>query len=814
MELLQAIIQRLDHNDVPENRYPDGAGEYWAHCPFPDHPDKHASNFSVSERGYNCFGCGKSGSLRELAEVLGIEIRPRTQGLTLEEYASAKKLPLGFLKSLGCETSSFYKTSCVDMPYKDKSGQIIAVRKRLSMTKGRGKKGDTRFRWGKNSGTHLYGLWRMEEMLTKGWVLIVEGESDCQTAWLYDIPALGVPGVSNWNKAGTPWAGRLQTIDVYVWHEPDPGGDSFIEFLRKDLPHAKVISPEHIKDLSEAHISSADVRTLVEQYKAAAKPINSVRALAESAECLEQFKDWITATLGQHNDRNTKLKIAETLCAWFLKNERLLFDTGRDAERGGQPYMVADDGAIWPLHREQTTTRLALYQAGVNGVEQVYRWIVEALTMETIQHGRRMRLRRWQYTESGQVYVSCGPRECVVVRDGQLVKVANGTDNVWFAGDATYPEWSPAGPIDPLSIAAFRPHIIDAEEVAAYTSEVQETLLSVWLVALLSGLRPMPMLSIVGQRGGGKTTLAKAILRMLMGEAGNVTGLPPKQDDWAALVTNSAITGLDNLDSDAPPWLLDEVASALTGKDIKVRELYTNFTVLSREVTSALMVTTRTATFCRPDINQRLLPILTDEFPDKDRQADTDLMDEVLAHRDGLLSWLALRTQELLDLRSEAPKGLPLRMNDYARLVWADQKTRHTPENAAHMLLALRQAQALAVGEGDPLVEALAVFGYEIATQGLWSGKASTLISQLSAKGASIPYLGGGKAIARSLRENTHTLELMGIHLREHKSGRDTIFDLSFDTRKGDEPMYSPKMFEDQNDVDVDDIPEHWSMNI
>jgi DNA primase len=41
----------------------------------------------------------------------------------------------------------------------------------------------------------LYGLWRRVEFLAEeGELLLLEGESDALTAWLYGLPAVGVPG--------------------------------------------------------------------------------------------------------------------------------------------------------------------------------------------------------------------------------------------------------------------------------------------------------------------------------------------------------------------------------------------------------------------------------------------------------------------------------------------------------------------------------------------------------------------------------------------------------------------------------------------
>ena len=103
-DLLQAILARLDRGDAPDSKFPDARGEYWALCPF--HPDRHATNFSVSQRGYKCFACGAQGGMPNLAQKLGVARLHSCQGgnhtppppLTLEEYARAKNLPQDFLK--------------------------------------------------------------------------------------------------------------------------------------------------------------------------------------------------------------------------------------------------------------------------------------------------------------------------------------------------------------------------------------------------------------------------------------------------------------------------------------------------------------------------------------------------------------------------------------------------------------------------------------------------------------------------------------------------------------------------------------------
>jgi len=782
MDLLQAIVQRLDRSGVPDSKFPNAKGEYWAHCPLPEHTDRTPTNFSVSERGFNCFGCNGHGSLKDLADILGVEVERRGAGVTLEQYAAAKRLPPGFLRTLGLKDAQWFGKPAIDMPYKDEAGKLLRMRKRVALRKDKRSKRDSRFRWDKGDGQYIYGLWLLEEMERHGWILLVEGESDCQTAWAYGLPALGVPGANNWDKAKGNLVPRLAALDVYVWREPDQGGDKFIQGLQHDLPNARVIIPtESVKDLSDAHLAGKDVVALLEELKRDATPILQIKAISETADNLAAFAPWVHEKLGERSDRDTKVEIANALCAWFLAKRRLIVDTGQDQMKGGRPYLVSDEGALWPLSKDAVSTRLTLYDAGLNGTEAPYLWIMEALTMEAYRAGQHLALRRWQHHHEETLYVSCGPCHLARCHGEQLEILPNGTDGVWFAGDAAYPVWEVAEPIEPLSLAAYNANVVRPDEVKTYTVEVQRSLLTVWLAVLLSGLRPLPLLSSIGMNGGGKTTLVKAIERTLLGPSADITSIPEKVGDFQVQITTAPVAGFDNADTNVPTWFQDELAAALTGRNVEERQLYTNGIKLTRPVTAALAVTTRTASFCRADIAQRALPILTDEFGDDDRKGDQELMAEVDAHRDGLMSWCVRTAARLLAVRREAPPGLPLRFVDFARMVWAHQYLAGQPTQAAHMLLALRKAQALVVGEADPLVEAIGVYFQDIATNGYWEGTPTELVKALSGAGADLPYLGGGKRIARQLREAKKTLELMAIDLSENRSGNQTLFSLHSD---------------------------------
>lgn len=216
-------------------------GKGWrTRCPNSGHEDQHPSFFLYPGGGGRCFSqCNQYWPPTELARLLRIELPEVKEGLTREELAYAKGLPEEFLRDCGVTNgivgSGKNRRPCVDIPYVDLKGEIIAVHKRLSLHS------SPRFIWRKGDRTTLYGLSRLGNIKKAGRVILVEGETDCWTLWLHEIPALGVPGASTWKEE---FASLLQGLEVYLWHEPDSGGDELVRTVSKDLPDLRVMEPQ------------------------------------------------------------------------------------------------------------------------------------------------------------------------------------------------------------------------------------------------------------------------------------------------------------------------------------------------------------------------------------------------------------------------------------------------------------------------------------------------------------------------------------------------------------------------------------------
>jgi hypothetical protein len=211
-------------------------------------------------------------------------------GCTLKEYSEAKKLPEGFLRELGLRDVTYLEKPAVRIPYPNEEGQEVAVRFRVSLD------GSEKFRSRSGDKPVPYGQKLLGKARREGYAVLVEGESDCHTLWYHEIPALGIPGASNWRDG---WAAHLDGIEkIYAVIEPDHGGDTFRERLTgceaiRERLH--ILELGEYKDPNALHL--ADPGRFRERFAVAledAKPwveLEREQAEATSHEAWEQCKE-------------------------------------------------------------------------------------------------------------------------------------------------------------------------------------------------------------------------------------------------------------------------------------------------------------------------------------------------------------------------------------------------------------------------------------------------------------------------------------------------------------------------------------------
>ena len=287
---------------LPTQPKPAGDHKYNACCPF--HQEHNPSFwFNTTNGMWKCeSGCGSGNATtflsrlenidtgaawEKLCKLAGVDAKqPEVKlPLTLEMYAGSKKLPLDFLRGLGLgeQGATEWVPGHVTIPYYDSDGACVAVRQR------RNPNNRQRFAWNKGGTPIVYGAWLDLNKTAKA-LLLVEGESDAQSCWLHGLPALGIPGATNYQAA---WTARyIGDRDVYIHVEPDAGGQKFREKTMQALYDSgyagkvRTFSAHAIdqacKDPSDLHIKYGDqFRAMIDPALKAAQPLDL------AAECIK-----------------------------------------------------------------------------------------------------------------------------------------------------------------------------------------------------------------------------------------------------------------------------------------------------------------------------------------------------------------------------------------------------------------------------------------------------------------------------------------------------------------------------------------------
>lgn len=241
MELIYKLAAIQDFLSLLNGVRPNGDG-FVARCPA--HDDRQQS-LSVSEGDdgrilVKCFaGC----ETVHIVEAVGLKMKDlfakEPQGFQDDTASSHSAQPAPTITSLAANKglpADFLSQFLEPMPfgvkilYKLSNGKL-APRQRLRIAHS-AKDGS---KWTKGEGSIIiYGSWRNKEMAEKSnAVLFVEGESDAWTAWYHDIAALGVPGADMAGKLQKQHIKPYKT--VYLWKEPDRGGETFIEGMSTQL---------------------------------------------------------------------------------------------------------------------------------------------------------------------------------------------------------------------------------------------------------------------------------------------------------------------------------------------------------------------------------------------------------------------------------------------------------------------------------------------------------------------------------------------------------------------------------------------------
>jgi AAA domain len=263
-------------------------------------------------------------------------------------YAAAKALPEDWLRDeLGLRNVAYFGSPAVAIPYLDQDGAELVVRYRLAMN------GAQPFRWpqGTRAKGLVYGLEERKRAIAAGVALLVEGESDTQTARFHGFAAFGIPGVGNFDDERTSPA--LDGLELVFVQEPGDAGEKLREELRRsrlrDRIRVATLAPH--KDVSELHLELGGDR---EAFRAALE-----EAIAAAVELeLEEEADEAPA-------QERSLGPAEALAVARVDLVELITHgiPERDYVPGGEPWLLAGKRYLIPAPAGTGKSLLAIVVA-------------------------------------------------------------------------------------------------------------------------------------------------------------------------------------------------------------------------------------------------------------------------------------------------------------------------------------------------------------------------------------------------------------------------------------------------------------------
>jgi hypothetical protein len=119
-------------------------------------------------------------------------------GCTVEQYAGTLGVPIAHLERCHLTDLHFQSTPAIRIPYFDSGQEPTAARFILGFTEG--DLNQPVCRWRNGGRPTLYGLWKLGEAHSVGYVILVRGEINCHVLWHHGFPALGIPAGEEWNE--------------------------------------------------------------------------------------------------------------------------------------------------------------------------------------------------------------------------------------------------------------------------------------------------------------------------------------------------------------------------------------------------------------------------------------------------------------------------------------------------------------------------------------------------------------------------------------------------------------------------------------
>jgi hypothetical protein len=302
-------------------------------------------------------------------------------------------------------------------------------------------------------------------------------------------------------------------------------------------------------------------------------------------------------------------------------------------------------------------------------------------------------------------------------------------------------------------------------------------LIVAWLLAVLRGCGPYPILALTGEQGTGKSLTAELLRSLLDPRTAGLRSLPRDTRDLYVAAINGYVLVFDNL-SGITPEIADALCRLSTGGGFATRGLYTDDAEVLFDGQRPIAMTSITDVASRSDLADRTAIVDFPTIPEEKRKTEREIREAFEKARPRILgSLLDIIAHGLLNLPTTSMNRMP-RMADFALWVKACEEAVWQAGMFMGAYEANREDAVEVVLDSDSVAAALRQY---LRDRAPFRGTASELLTALNLETTehvrrSKVWPSTGKGLAGQLKRLAPALRKAGIELehlqREAGTGR------------------------------------------
>jgi len=718
-------------------RGPDARGEYVCWCPF--HSDgqgkaPHQANLYVSERGYYCHACGAKGSLKQLAERLGVS-----------------------------DGKGNHRPEAT-YDYRDEQGNLLFQVCRYPGKKFLQRQPDKSGGWIWNLKGVRRVLYRLTELLSSpdATVYIVEGEKDADRLASEGMAATtNSGGAGKWRKE---YAEPLQDRNVVLFRDNDRSGEKHVQGVAHSLNEvARSIKIPELPGLPE--------KGDVSDWLAMGHTIQDLKALVENTQFWQPIAAHEEQKSPEGADSGKQKSQADRMVSLILSDGIELFhDDLGDAFAHVQ---IRDHREIWRCgsknfkqwmaqlfwHSEEKAPSSDAIRSALNIIEAKARFDAEC-------HQLHNRVALYEnaiwYDLANETW-----RAVRICKDGW--EIVNEPPILFRRYSHQRPQPIPVHGGDLRELL----HFINLRDPS------QKLLLLVYIVCCFVPDIPHPIPVLYGPQGAAKTTLFRMLRSLIDPSATAVLSFPRDAAELVQQLSHHWAPFYDNI-STLPDGTSDLLCRAVTGEGFSKRELYSDDDDIIYHFRRCIGLNGVNVAAHKADLLDRCILFGLETIAPTDRRPEKEMWQEFEAARPSLLGTILDVLARAMALHDSVRLSWLPRMADFA--LWGSAVAMALGHSADEFMKAydrngeMRNEEALYASP----VAATIIELMEGQTE--WEGTPSELLANLGKlaeeHGVNTRTGGWPKAahtLSRRLNEVRQNLSAVGISVSTRRDGRHRV---------------------------------------